>query len=553
MIQIADTLALPDEIQTRTLAILAQRGKGKTYAAAVLAEDLLAQRLATVIFDPLGVWYGLRTGADGSSSAGYDIPIIGGPRSDIPVDPSHGAAIGEWIAKQNQSAILDLSDWRPKPQREFVLRALEEIYQHNTAAVQLIFDEADLWAPQNARGNQVFALCEAMEAIVRRGRVKGIGATLISQRPQQLNKSVLSQADVLIALGLSHPRDRKAIVDWIGQTSVDAADTLERTLPGLATGRAYVWAPAWEIFELVQIRTRRTYDSSRTPDPGQKHQRPELAAVNLAALSASLQPASEAGPSGRRTTRTAELSAGHALTQERDELRRMLETATANLKRLELTLLDDFRGALDTLEDKLHQALHTLSEAMGESLRETRRGLERQAEPAKRETKRQPTPAAAAGPTPNANTAPQKILAALAHGTRDRVALAILAGYPPTASTIRNALSELRRDGMIGEGLQLTVAGRTAAGPPSTFLNDERARLAHWRPAGTGVEAALFDLLSLNPDGLTPADVAHELDIDPGKSTLRNAASTLRRRGLLIRAPNRRLRLHPLLCKRSSE
>ena len=54
-----------------------------------------------------------------------------------------------------------------------------------------------------------------MEDLVRRGRARGLGATLITQRPAVLNKDVLTQAEVLIALGMTGPRDVAAIDEWV--------------------------------------------------------------------------------------------------------------------------------------------------------------------------------------------------------------------------------------------------------------------------------------------------------------------------------------------------
>ena len=46
-----------------------------------------------------------------------------------------------------------------------------------------------------------------MQDIVRRGRKKGIGCTLITQRPAVLSKDVLTQCEVLCVLRLVHPVD----------------------------------------------------------------------------------------------------------------------------------------------------------------------------------------------------------------------------------------------------------------------------------------------------------------------------------------------------------
>ena len=77
--------------------------------------------------------------------------------------------------------------------------------------------------PRNAWPATWPRLMGAVDDIVRCGRVKGIGVTLISQRAAVLHKDVLDQAEVLIALRMTSPRD---------------AAQLKASLPSLPTGIA---------------------------------------------------------------------------------------------------------------------------------------------------------------------------------------------------------------------------------------------------------------------------------------------------------------------------
>ena len=69
-------LVLPVEAVTETFAILAKRGAGKTYTAAVLVEEMMSAGLPVVIIDPVGVWWGLRSSADGTAE-GLPVVIFG--------------------------------------------------------------------------------------------------------------------------------------------------------------------------------------------------------------------------------------------------------------------------------------------------------------------------------------------------------------------------------------------------------------------------------------------------------------------------------------------
>lgn len=63
-----EDFALPATTVTETLAIIAKRGAGKTYTGAVLVEEMIGAGLPVVVVDPVGVWWGLRVDAAGSSA-----------------------------------------------------------------------------------------------------------------------------------------------------------------------------------------------------------------------------------------------------------------------------------------------------------------------------------------------------------------------------------------------------------------------------------------------------------------------------------------------------
>ena len=80
-LQIGPGLELPLEAVTETFAILAKRGSGKTYTAAVLVEELHAAGMPLVVADPVGVWWGLRSSADGAGP-GLPFVVFGGDHAD---------------------------------------------------------------------------------------------------------------------------------------------------------------------------------------------------------------------------------------------------------------------------------------------------------------------------------------------------------------------------------------------------------------------------------------------------------------------------------------
>ena len=294
-LQIAPDFGFPLEAVTETIAILAKRGSGKTYCAAVLVEEMVKAGLPVVVVDPIGVWWGLRSNARGDGP-GLPIVIFGGDRADLPLGEGRGAAIADLIVEQRFPAVLDLSLLSKSASRRFMTAFAERLFQRNREALHLVLDEADAWAPQRAAdGGQ--RLLGAIEDLVRRGRARGLGLTLITQRPAVLHKDVLTQCEVLIALRMTGPRDVAAIDEWVRlHADEEVARTLKASLPSLPIGTAWVWSPGWlGTLQQIKVRKRETFDSSATPKVGQKRVEPSArAAVDLEALRHQLQSQVEA-------------------------------------------------------------------------------------------------------------------------------------------------------------------------------------------------------------------------------------------------------------------
>ena len=267
---LASDLSLPLEAVTETFAILAKRGSGKTYCASVLVEEMLKAGQTVVVADPVGVWWGLRSAADGQGT-GLPIVILGGDHGDAPLLTEAGAAVADLAAGERYSLVLDLSHFTPPEQTRFMTAFAERLYRVNRLPLHLVLDEADQFTPQVPEAGQQ-PLLWAMNRIVRLGRARGLGVTLISQRPAVLAKNVLTQTEVLITLRLTSPQDRKAVEAWVSaHDDRGRRQEMLASLPSLPVGTAWLWSPGWlELLQKVQVRRRETFDSSATPKVSSK-------------------------------------------------------------------------------------------------------------------------------------------------------------------------------------------------------------------------------------------------------------------------------------------
>ena len=248
------------------LAIVGTSGSGKTYAAKGLAERLMDGGGRVCVVDPLGVWWGLRTAADGTSPSPYPVTVFGGRHADVALDPGMGVTLGRLVGTRAMACVVDVSDFgSAAARRAFVTAFTKALYEANTEPLHLILDEADLWAPQRAQSGG-HELLGRIEEIVRRGRVRGFVPWLITQRPAVLHKDVLSQADILVSMRLTASQDRDAVGRWIeGQADRTEGRRILAALPRLARGEGWVWAPGNDVLARVAFPRIRTLDSSQTP------------------------------------------------------------------------------------------------------------------------------------------------------------------------------------------------------------------------------------------------------------------------------------------------
>ena len=291
--KLATDLSLPLDIVTQTIAIIAKRRAGKSYAARRIAEELFRANQQVVIIDPKGDWWGIRSSASGESS-GLPIVILGGEHGDVALEVGAGAIVAKLIVEERVSVLLDLSFFRKGEVAQFMAQFLEILYrlkakEEYRTPMMLVTDEADAIGPQRPfKGEE--RMLGAIEDIVRRGGQRGIGCLLVTQRSAVLNKNLLTQSQIIVALRTIAPQDIAALDAWIEvHGTAQQRATLLESIASLPTGDAWFWSPGWPteagIFKRVHILKVLTFDSGATPKPGEKRIQPKnLADIDLGAL-----------------------------------------------------------------------------------------------------------------------------------------------------------------------------------------------------------------------------------------------------------------------------
>lgn len=566
MLQLAEGFALPDDAATRRLAIVAMSGAGKSNAAVRLAEEMHREGIPWVAVDPKGDWFGVRSNAAGDGP-GLPVPVFGGLHGDVPLDPRSGKLVAEVIADSRLTCVLDVSEFTTRQAMwGFLADFGEELYRRNRSPLHLFLDEADEYIPQTTREKGNLPRCLGVwDRVVRRGRFRGLGATLITQRSATLNKDVLYMAECLVALRTGGPRnkgDRQTIAGWFdANTALGDAGRIIDALPGLEDGEAFVSSPSWLRLEeplRVQLYRRETYDSGKTPGVGEDVLPPAtLADVDLEALRARMAMAveqAEANDPTKLKVKVAELERALrarpaevvACDHEAElaELRAHLERLEANNRALAFATADAQRwrdvarriasqasGMTEEIEIALSGPVPEEYMAAAHAL-EVRREQTRQGDGAPRRIDRAkpvattgeryglrspspvPSSAGAQDTSPSPITAYERDLlnaAALRHpATSTRRQLSLLSGRSHKSSQFGPALRSLIAAGYLeveGSAHALTPAGLAEvpdAQPPAAG-----DLVGWWRSRLSAYEAAQFDVVVLaQPDPVSREDIA---------------------------------------------
>jgi DNA helicase HerA-like ATPase len=101
------------------------------------------------------------------------------------------------------------------------------------------------------------------QRIAKEGRKYGIGAMVVSQRPAEVDETVLSQCGTMIALRLSNPTDRARVKGTLPDNLAGLMDLL----PVLRTGEAVVAGEAARLPVRCRIMLPAEDHTPRSVDP----------------------------------------------------------------------------------------------------------------------------------------------------------------------------------------------------------------------------------------------------------------------------------------------
>lgn len=127
----------------------------------------------------------------------------------------------------------------------------------------LFCDEAHLYIPERAEGDAANEVSiRIFEKIAKEGRKYGVGLVVISQRPSEVNHTVLSQCNNLVTMRLTNAEDQSVIRRLLP----DSLGGFSDVLPILDTGEALVVGDASLLPSRVRIQEPNAKPNSGTVD-----------------------------------------------------------------------------------------------------------------------------------------------------------------------------------------------------------------------------------------------------------------------------------------------
>ncbi len=165
------------------------------------------------------------------------------PDADLKVKKDLAELIKNWLGHDKPITILDLSGM-PSTRLDLLLGSVLDIIFESALwgrnykegmknrPVLLVLEEAHRYLSAGATG-----LAKGMvQKIAKEGRKFGVGAMLVSQRPSEIDETILSQCGTLFALRINNATDRSRVKSAMSEGISGIVDSL----PVLRTGEAVI-------------------------------------------------------------------------------------------------------------------------------------------------------------------------------------------------------------------------------------------------------------------------------------------------------------------------
>jgi len=180
------------------ICIFGGPGSGKSFTAALFAEQFLAQGGTVVVFQPRAEYHVLKER--------FDVLIVGGPyEKDLDFMPVSPSSYAKAVVQNGLSAVFYTEDVEDEERLvDFVSRFIRHMLKYEEVhhrPILLVLEEAQDYAPARASGRAAppwvyQRMVKAFKDCFLQGRKLNVSAVAISPRPQEVNFTVRQLANL---------------------------------------------------------------------------------------------------------------------------------------------------------------------------------------------------------------------------------------------------------------------------------------------------------------------------------------------------------------------
>ena len=194
----------------------------------------------------------------------WEPDLSGRPDKDL------DSLLSGWLGGPRPVTILDLSGVPSGVLARLVRSTLRVVYEavfwsreKSEGGIRrpllIVMEEAHRYLAEGSSGGAT----DIVQRIAKEGRKYGVGAMIVSQRPSDVNETVLSQCGTFFALRLSNPEDRRRVTGALPDGLVGLLDVL----PVLRTGEAIVTGEAAKLPMRCRVTLPEPEHRPRSQDP----------------------------------------------------------------------------------------------------------------------------------------------------------------------------------------------------------------------------------------------------------------------------------------------
>ncbi len=191
------------------------------------------------------------------------------PTADGTVSGDLDELAASWVGHDRPITVLDVSGLPSEVRGAIIGTTLRIVYDllfwsgdlpiaGKQQPLLIVLEEAHLYLPEGTKS----AAHRTVTRIAKEGRKYGVGLLVVTQRPSEIDHTVLSQCGTLVSLRLTNAGDRSVVA----AAMPDDLAGLSSMLPALRTGEALAVGEAVPIPTRIRIRRARQKPEGSDPD-----------------------------------------------------------------------------------------------------------------------------------------------------------------------------------------------------------------------------------------------------------------------------------------------